>query len=82
MQNFRYQVGDDAMVYFYLYLCDEVTGAIRQISERFSVFIHKQGYTGYLDKVNSNTCVFIDLGKQNACDFETKMTFHHPQNIL
>lgn len=60
MQNFRYQVGDDAMVYFYLY--DEANGGVRQISERFSVFIYKTGYSSYLDKVHSNTCVFIDLG--------------------
>lgn len=61
MRNFGYLIGDDAEVYFYLY--DGTPGAMRQISERFSVSISKDGYTQFNDKLHSNCCVFTDLGK-------------------
>lgn len=57
MQNFGYQISDDAEVYFYL--CD---GEMRQISERFSIFVPKDGFTDYTEKLRSNCCVFTDLG--------------------
>lgn len=62
MRDFGYMIGDDAEVFFYLY--NGCTGSMRQISERFSVFIHKEGYTQFNEKLHSNCCVFTDLGKR------------------
>lgn len=61
MRDFGYLIGDDAEVFFYLY--DGSSGTMRQISERFSVFIPKEGYTHFNEKLHSNCCVFTDLGK-------------------
>lgn len=61
MRDFGYLIGDDAEVFFYLY--DGTPGAMRQISERFSVFIPKDGYTHFNEKIHTNCCVFTDLGK-------------------
>lgn len=61
MRDFGYSIGDDAEVFFYLY--DGTPGAMRQISERFSVFIPKEGYTHFNEKLHTNCCVFTDLGK-------------------
>lgn len=58
MRDFGYQIGDDAEVFFYLY-----DGKLGQISERFSVFISKDGFSSYTEKLHSNCCVFTDLGK-------------------
>lgn len=61
MRDFGYRIGDDAEVLFYLY--DESSGKMRQLSERFSVFISKDGFSNYTDKLYSNCCIFTDLGK-------------------
>lgn len=42
MRDFGYLIGDDAEVYVYLY--NGSPGVMRQISERFSMFIPKEGY--------------------------------------
>ncbi|XP_055305427.1 dedicator of cytokinesis protein 3 isoform X2 [Sitodiplosis mosellana] len=60
MRDFGYSIGDDAEVFFYLY--DASPGAMRQISERFSVPIPKDGYAHFNEKLHSNCCVFTDLG--------------------
>ena len=61
MRDFGYTIGEDAEVFFYLY--DGSPGVMRQISERFSVSIPKDGYTHFNEKLHSNCCVFTDLGK-------------------
>lgn len=62
MRDFGYLIGDDAEVFFYLY--NGTSGAMQQISERFSIFIPKEGYTHFNEKLHSNCCVFTDLGKK------------------
>lgn len=62
MRDFGYSIGDDAEVFFYLF--DGSPGAMRQVSERFSVFIPKDGYNEFHEKIHTNCCVFTDLGKK------------------
>lgn len=62
MRDFGYLIGDDAEVFFYLF--DGSPGAMRQVSERFSVFIPKDGYNECHEKLHTNCCVFTDLGKR------------------
>lgn len=56
-------IGDDAEVFFYLFDGKAGGNNMRQISERFSVFIPKDGYSHFNEKLHSNCCVFTDLGK-------------------
>ncbi|XP_031632350.1 dedicator of cytokinesis protein 3 isoform X2 [Contarinia nasturtii] len=62
MRDFGYLIGEDAEVYFYLYDGSAGNNSMRQISERFSVFIPKDGYAHFNEKIHSNCCVFTDLG--------------------
>jgi dedicator of cytokinesis protein 3 len=59
MRDFRYRVGDDAEIYFYIYDATKQ----RQISERFLVRISKDDFSTYMDLPHSNCTVFSDLGK-------------------
>ncbi|KAM7361573.1 dedicator of cytokinesis spg isoform 1-T1 [Cochliomyia hominivorax] len=62
MRSFGYRIagGDDAEVYFYLYDAN----SMKALSERFLVKISKDkdGYSNYMEKLNSNCTVFTDLG--------------------
>lgn len=61
MRDFGYRIagGDDAEVYFYLYDANNM----KALSERFLVKISKDGYSNYMERMNSNCTVFTDLGK-------------------
>ena len=63
MRDFGYRIAgsDDAEVYFYLYDANN----IRPLSERFMVRICKDGYSNYMERMNSNCTVFTDLGESN-----------------
>lgn len=63
MRDFGHRIGDDAEIYFYLY--DGSTGGMRAVSERFLVRISKDGFSNYVEKLNSNCCVFTDLGNSS-----------------
>lgn len=69
MRDFGHRIGDDAEIYFYLY--DGSTGAIRAVSERFLVRISKDGFSNYVEKLNSNCCVFTDLGMSSIVYVQT-----------
>lgn len=60
MRDFGHRIGDDAEIYFYLY--DGSANGMRAVSERFLVRISKDGFFNYVEKLNSNCCVFTDLG--------------------
>ncbi|XP_037810861.1 dedicator of cytokinesis protein 3 [Lucilia sericata] len=66
MRDFGYRIagGDDAEVYFYLYDANNM----KALSERFLVKISKDGYSNYMERMNSNCTVFTDLGAADLND--------------
>nr|XP_018899728.1 PREDICTED: dedicator of cytokinesis protein 3 isoform X2 [Bemisia tabaci] len=67
MRDFGHYIGEDTEVYFSLYDAKKM----KFISERFLVKISKEGFSNYIEKLNSNCTIFIDLGNSDL----TKDTF-------
>ncbi|XP_039296231.1 LOW QUALITY PROTEIN: dedicator of cytokinesis protein 3 [Nilaparvata lugens] len=58
MRDFGHHVGEDTEIFFSLY--DAKKSVF--ISERFLVRISKEGFSNYVEKLNSNCTIFTDLG--------------------
>ncbi|XP_031827165.1 dedicator of cytokinesis spg isoform X2 [Nomia melanderi] len=58
MRDFGHTVGDDTEIYFSLYDAKRS----QYLSERFLVRIVKEGFSSFVEKVNSNCTIFTDLG--------------------
>ncbi|XP_076035833.1 dedicator of cytokinesis protein 3-like isoform X2 [Oratosquilla oratoria] len=58
MRAFSYHLGEDTEIFFSLYDAKQS----RFISERFLVKLSKEGFSNYIDCINSNCTVFTDLG--------------------
>ncbi|XP_075236477.1 dedicator of cytokinesis spg [Lycorma delicatula] len=58
MRDFGHHIGEDTEIYLSLY--DNKKG--KYISERFLVRISKEGFSNYIEKLNSNCTIFTDLG--------------------
>ncbi|GAB6029592.1 hypothetical protein CHUAL_005335 [Chamberlinius hualienensis] len=58
MRDFGYNVGEDTDVYFSVYDAKEA----KFISERFLVRISKDGFSNYVERLQSNAALFTDLG--------------------
>uniref|UniRef100_A0A8D9BP44 Dedicator of cytokinesis protein 3 n=1 Tax=Cacopsylla melanoneura TaxID=428564 RepID=A0A8D9BP44_9HEMI len=58
MQDFRHLIGEDTEIYFTLYDAKKS----KFLSERFLVKISKEGFSNYVEKLNSNRTIFTDLG--------------------
>lgn len=59
MRDFGYNVGEDTEVYFSLFDAKEA----KFISERFLVKISKDGFSNYVERLQSCAALFTDLGK-------------------
>ncbi|XP_026677811.1 dedicator of cytokinesis protein 3 [Diaphorina citri] len=58
MRDFGHHIGEDTEIYFSLYDGKKS----KFLSERFLVKISKEGFSNYVEKLNSNRTIFTDLG--------------------
>ncbi|XP_014256869.1 dedicator of cytokinesis protein 3 isoform X2 [Cimex lectularius] len=61
MRDFGHNVGETTEVYLSLYDAKKAA----YISERFLVKISKDGFSNYIEKLNSNCTIFTDLGSSD-----------------